>query len=234
MSEGQEIQNKIWQQTRLIEYYNQVPIIQFMFKSTEADDIIAYLSNMKELAGAEKLIISSDKDFYQLLDSKTVLYRPVQKEVLNENSIVEKFNIHPNNFAIARALVGDKSDNIDGIEGLGLKTVAKRFPMLKDRAQVTIDKLMEHSIAMAEETNVRAYPKILESKSLITRNYKMMQLYAPILSVGAKKEVREVVANPDLSFNKTELLKMMLKDGFGEINFAELFQNFNRISVDNG
>ena len=55
-----------------------------MFKSTEADDIIAYLSNMKELAGAEKLIISSDKDFYQLLDSKTVLYRPVQKEVLNE------------------------------------------------------------------------------------------------------------------------------------------------------
>ena len=82
--EGQEIQNKIWQQTRLIEYYNQVPIIQFMFKSTEADDIIAYLSNMKELAGAEKLIISSDKDFYQLLDSKTVLYRPVQKEVLNE------------------------------------------------------------------------------------------------------------------------------------------------------
>jgi DNA polymerase I len=234
MSEGQEIQNKIWQQTRLIEYYNQVPIIQFMFKSTEADDIIAYLSNMKELAGAEKLIISSDKDFYQLLDSKTVLYRPVQKEVLNENSIVEKFNIHPNNFAIARALVGDKSDNIDGIEGLGLKTVAKRFPMLKDRAQVTIDKLMEHSIAMAEETNVRAYPKILESKSLITRNYKMMQLYAPILSVGAKKEVREVVTNPDLSFNKTELLKMMLKDGFGEINFAELFQNFNRISVDNG
>ena len=41
------------------------------------------------------------------------------------------------------------------------------------------------------------------------------------------------MSDPDLSFNKTELLKMMLKDGFGEINFSELFQSFNRISVDN-
>ena len=67
MSDQEEVENKVWQQTRLIEYYNQVPIIQFMFKGTEADDIIAYLSQMKELEGAEKLIISSDKDFYQLL-----------------------------------------------------------------------------------------------------------------------------------------------------------------------
>ncbi len=233
MSEDQEIENKIWQQARLIEYYNQVPIIQFMFKSTEADDIIAYLSNMKELQHAEKLIISSDKDFFQLLNSKTVLYRPIQKEILNEKSIVEKFNIHPNNFAIARALVGDKSDNIDGVEGLGLKTIAKRFSMLKESTQITIDNLMEYSHEMLKESNVKAYSKVLENRSLIDRNYKMMQLYAPILSINAKKQIRETIKNPDLSFNKTELLKMMLKDGFGEINFSELFQNFNRISVDN-
>ena len=233
MSEQQEMENKIWQQTRLIEYYNQTPIIQFMYKSTEADDIIAYLSNMKELEGAEKLIISSDKDFFQLLDEKTVLYRPIQKEILNENKIIEKFNIHPVNFAMARAMAGDKSDNIEGIEGLGLKTIAKRFPMLKDSNQVTIDGILKHAQSSSLESNVKAYARVVEKIDVVERNYKMMQLYAPILTIDSKKSIRDTMNNPDLSFNKTELLKMMLTDGFGEINFIELFQNFNRISLDN-
>ena len=61
----------------------------------------------------------------------------------------------------------------------------------------------------------------------------MMQLYTPILSVEAKKTIRKTIKDPDFSFNKTELIKMMMKDGFGEINFLELFQHFNKISVDN-
>ena len=139
MSEGQEVENKFWQQTRLVEYYNQVPIVQFMFKGTEADDIIAYLSQLKEFEKAEKLIVSSDKDFFQLLTAKTVQYRPVQKEILNQKSILEKFNVHPTNFAMARAMEGDKSDNIEGIGGLGLKTVAKRFPFLKEERVASLD-----------------------------------------------------------------------------------------------
>ena len=233
MSDQEEVENKVWQQTRLIEYYNQVPIIQFMFKGTEADDIIAYLSQMKELEGAEKLIISSDKDFYQLLSSKTVLYRPIQKEVLNENSIVDKFDIHPSNFAMARAMAGDKSDNIEGIEGLGLKTIAKRFPFLKDERAATFAEVLDFCREKAEETNIKAYEKVLEAEEVLKTNYRMMQLYAPILNIQEKKTVRDVIQNPDLSFNKTELIKMMMKDGFGEINFIDLFQQFNRISLDN-
>ena len=61
----------------------------------------------------------------------------------------------------------------------------------------------------------------------------MMQLYAPILGVEAKKTIRQTFLNPDLTFNKTSLMKMMIQDGFGEINFIELFQHFNKICVDN-
>jgi len=233
MSEQQEVENKIWQQTRLIEYYNHVPIIQFMFKSTEADDIIAYISQMKGLEGAEKLIVSSDKDFFQLLTAKTIQYRPIQKEILNQNSILEKFNIHPSNFAMARAMVGDKSDNIDGVAGLGLKTVAKRFPFLKENKTSTFADLLEYCKSRIEETNVKAYQKVLESEDILRRNYHLMQLYTPILSINAKNIIRDTIKNPDCSFNKTELIKMMMKDGFGEINFLELFQHFNKISVDN-
>ena len=233
MSDEQEMENKIWQQTRLIEYYNQVPIVQFMFKGVEADDVIAYLSNMKELEGAEKLIVSSDKDFFQLLSKKTVLYRPIQKEVLNENSIVERFDIHPSNFAMARAIAGDKSDNIEGIEGLGLKTIAKRFPFLKEEKSATFSDMLDFCRQKIGESNVKAYEKVLLGAEVLKTNYQMMQLYAPMLNIEQKNMIHEVIQSPDLTFNKTELIKMMIKDGFGEINFVELFQQFNRISLDN-
>ncbi len=233
MSEDQEVENKFWQQTRLVDYYNHVPIIQFMFDSTEADDIIAYVAQLKQLEGAEKLIVSSDKDFFQILGPKTVQYRPIQKELLNQKSIIDKFNIHPNNFAMARAMAGDKSDNINGIEGLGLKTIAKRFPFLKEQESKTFNDVLSFCEERVTETKVKAFQKVIDSEDLLRRNYHMMQLYTPILSIKAKNTIRETLENPDLSFNKTELIKMMLKDGFGEINFIELFQNFNRISIDN-
>ena len=233
MTEQQEVDNKLWQQSRLVEYYNQIPVIQFMFKSTEADDIIAYVARHPSLKDHEKIILSSDKDFFQLLDERTVLYRPIQKEVLNQNSIVEKFDIHPNNFAIARAMAGDKSDNIEGLGGMGLKTISKRFPFLKEEKEVTLSDLVEYSNSQLEEHPLKAYQNVLEKKDILARNYKMMQLYAPILTIDAKKLVNDTLEDPDNSFNKTELLKMMIKDGFGEINFSELFQHLNKISVDN-
>ena len=60
----------------------------------------------------------------------------------------------------------------------------------------------------------------------------MMQLYTPLLDIAAKKLINKTLENPDFSFNKTGLIKMMIKDGFGEINFIELFQHFNKICVD--
>ena len=232
MTEEQEIDNKIWQQSRLVEYYNQIPVMQFMFNSTEADDIIAYVAQHPFLKEHQKIILSSDKDFFQLLDEKTVLYRPIQKEILNQKSIIEKFDIHPNNFAMARAMAGDKSDNIEGLGGMGLKTISKRFPFLKDEKTVQLSDLVEHSKKQLQERALKAYENVLEKSDILVRNYKMMQLYAPMMTIGSKKVVNETLKDPDNSFNRTELIKMMIKDGFGEINFAELFQHLNKISVD--
>ncbi len=233
MSEDEERDNKFWQQARLVEYYNQIPVIQFMFKSTEADDIIAYVAQHKSLADHHKIILSSDKDFFQLLDDKTVLYRPIQKEVLNKNNIVEKFNIHPTNFALARSMAGDKSDNIEGIPGLGLKTISRRFPFLKEGRTKTFEDIIEHCKKQLETSELKAYRSVLNEESKLKHNYKMMQLYAPLLSIDAKKVVNETLKEADQSFNKTELIKMMIKDGFGEINFSELFQHMNKIALDN-
>ena len=227
-----EKENKFWQQTRLVDYYNQIPVVQFMFDSIEADDIIAYVAQHESLKDHDKIILSSDKDFFQLLDDKTVLYRPVQKEVLNKKSIIEKFEIHPNNFAMARAMEGDKSDNIEGLGGIGLKTVIKRFPMLKEEKSATFDDIFNLCREQLKEREVKVYNTVLEKEDIFKRNYHMMQLYTPALSIDAKRTINETLEEPDQSFNKTELLKMMIKDGFGEINFIELFQHLNKISLE--
>ncbi len=96
--------------------------------------------------------------------------------------------------------LGDKSDNIEGVGGLGLKTIAKRFPMLKEPQQVTIDDLFEHAKLKEQETNIKAYSKVLEKNDVIEENYKMMQLYAPILSIDAKKSIRETIERPRFVF----------------------------------
>ena len=81
-----------------------------MFESIEADDLIAFACQLQDYAGWQKVIVSSDKDFIQVLDKETVLYRPTQEEVLNVNRVVDEYGIHPNNFALARAIAGDKND----------------------------------------------------------------------------------------------------------------------------
>ena len=97
----EELQNKIWQQMRLMEYLNNFPVTQLVFDEVEADDVISFVAQMPDFHGWQKVIVSSDKDFFQLLDSETLAYRPTQHEVLNKNMIVEKFGIHPTNFALA-------------------------------------------------------------------------------------------------------------------------------------
>jgi DNA polymerase-1 len=232
LNEQEEFENKLWQQSRIVEYYNEMPIAQFRFKSTEADDVIAHLCQMPDLSDHQKIIVSSDKDFFQLLDGKTVLYRPIQKEILNMNNIVDKFNIHPCNFAMARAMAGDKSDNIDGIGGAGLKTVAKRFPFLCENQSATLGDILDYAEHKTKKSNVKIYQTVLEKENILDRNYQMMQLYAPSLSISAKKHVREVVRDFTFEYSKTKLITMMAKDSFGESNFIDLYAHFNKMCLD--
>ena len=230
LTEQQEIQNKVWQQTRLLEILNETPFLQLMLPDIEADDIVSYVVQNSRYRGWQKIIVSSDKDFFQLLDDETVLYRPIQKEVLNKNSIAEKYGIHPVNMALARAIVGDKSDNLEGVKGVGLSTVAKRFPFLVEPEPYTIKDVIEHSKNVPVE--LKAYKAVSESQQLIAENYKLMQLYVPQVSVHSAKKIDHIIESAPRHFNKTAIRAMMLEDGFGETNWIDLFQRCNKISLD--
>ena len=224
-TEEDTLKNKLWQTSRLMEYMNNMPVCQLMYASTEADDIISLVC--KELPNDQKIIISSDKDFYQLLDDKTIIYRPVQNEFVNRKKILDEFVIHPNNFAISRAICGDNSDNLKGVKGAGLTTVAKRFPFLKEEKSATFDDIFE---ACKQDSKVKLYESVLSSQQLIQNNYKIMQLYMPSMPPHVKIGVRDALDSYPKDFNKTEVRKMFMVDGMGELNWEDLFSSMLKIS----
>jgi DNA polymerase-1 len=93
----------------------------------EADDIIGTLSRLAEQDNMETIIITPDKDFCQLVTKKVKLMRPKDNtalDMLDEEAVVKKYGLKPNQFIDYLALVGDASDNIPGVRGVGEKTAA--------------------------------------------------------------------------------------------------------------
>ena len=230
LTDDEELQNKVWQQTRTMEYLNKMPIIQTMLPEIEADDVIAYLTQMKPYEGWQKIIVSNDKDFMQLCDGETVLWRPIKDELLNAKRIVEQVGVHPANMALARAIIGDPSDNLPGVKGAGFATVAKRLGFLASEESHTIDKVID--FCSKSESTLKFFTSVVEQQKTIEHNYKMMQLYSPQMSIQAKDFVRNAVTNFECDFNNTAIIGMMREDGFGELNWEELKVHLNRISRD--
>ena len=232
LTEDEELANKMWQQKRIIEYMNEMPIIQVLIPQIEADDIISYVTQMKHYEGWQKIIVSNDRDFMQLCDEETVLWRPTVNEMLNTKRIVETTGVHPRNMALARAMAGDTSDNLPGIKGAGLKTIQKRLPFLGEDKDYTIPEVLDYCIKSTKGSRVKFYDNVIENKKLVEHNYKMMQLYAPQMSVQAKQFTQEAVTNFECDFNRTELIRMMREDGFGELNWEDLKSQLNKINYE--
>ena len=94
----------------------------------------------------------------------------------------------------------------------------------------TIDEVVEY--CQTVESKLKAYSSIVDERETIELNYKMMQLYAPSISVQGKRKLRHALENAPMEFNKTGIRAMMIQDGFGEWNWSSLFQHLNKIVAD--
>lgn len=225
----EQVANRNWQHERLIcDYLPELPFVQIMVDDLEADDVIAQIVHLRK--NQNKIIVSSDKDFIQLLDDKTVLFRESQDEILNAKRVVEKFGIHPNNFTIARSMCGsaDKSDNISGIRGIGMKTVATNLPFLMDNKMVNIQDIVQYCV-QNEKSKKTFFKKVVENQEIIKENYKISQLYVPNMSIQSANYIENHLENEKLVFNKTGLIRKMFEDGLTNFDFSHMFNCCNRI-----
>lgn len=215
-------ENKKRQRVRLAQYLKDLPITEITIESTEADDVIGYLNS--HFSDDQKIIASDDKDFCQLLSDKTVIFKPTKKFFYTQRDLREEYSIYPCNFALAKAVVGDKSDNIDGISRVGFKTLIKYFPFMTEPERRTLDDLMEFCGEQVKEKGGEKYQKFLDAEDILTRNLKVIQLHTPLISCSSINRITDEVERP-ITFNLTSFRSKLLTDGIVSVGDA-FFQKF--------
>ena len=207
LTREEEQQMMIRQLNRVVEYLECLPVSIMNMENIEADDVIGYLS--KHIYKNNKTtIVSTDKDFLQLVDETTSIYSPTKKKMYNEDEVFEEYGIHPKNFLLFRMFDGDKSDGIPGVNGIGMKTLVKLFPFMKTKEKYTLDDIYRS----AETQKNPLCEKVLQSKDLLDLNKQLMDLEDGIITGQTKLKVREIVERPIQRVIKHRFQTMFLED----------------------
>jgi len=206
----EEDESKVEQITRIIQYLKTLPVKTISLSKTEADDVIAYLSNTLPKQPEDRVfIVSSDKDYLQLVSKQVIVYRPVEREYYTTDTVKSIFGVYPNNFLLYKMLMGDNSDGIVGIKGLGPKKLFKLFPELTER-DLSFDDVLDIAETKLKEHVV--YARILHDIEGLENKYKVMDLSNPMLTDMDKAKIDNFVENLPLNYSPETFLKMYRED----------------------
>ncbi len=210
------------QKSRVKEYIEEVFVRQAEMHDNEADDMIAYYC---KIATDEQIIIfSADKDLTQLINERVTIYSPVSKSYFKygDKISINKVDIPHQNVLICKVFTGDKSDNIEGIEGLGEKTLVKYFPQLQEKS-CTIEEILDNARNIPQTKPSKSLSNILTGKTksgilgeqFYTTNKKIVDLLTPLITDEGKELVeqiyRDTIDPTDRGYKN--LMKMMVADG---------------------
>ena len=206
---------KIDQIVRIIQYLKTLPVKTISIDKVEADDIIAHLSAVLPKQEKDKVfIVSSDKDFLQLVNKNVIVYRPIEKEFYTEDTIREKFKMSPSNFIIYKTLMGDNSDKVKGVKGLGEKKLYKLFPELQEKT-LSLDDIYDICESKFKEHVV--YARVIQEIDSLEKNYKIMDLSNPMIDENDKKYINQFVKSKELNYIPDQFIAMYNEDKLGGI-----------------
>jgi DNA polymerase I len=184
----------------------------------EADDLIATYVRQATKAGATATIVSSDKDLMQLVNDRVVMFDTMKDKKIGRAEVIEKFGVPPEKVIEVQALIGDSTDNVPGVPGIGVKTAAQLIgeygdleTLLKRAPEIKQDKRRQSLIENADKARL--------SKKLVTLDDRV-KLDVPIgdLAVHEPDNKRLIAFLKAMEFNS--LMRRVAE--FAEIDAGEI------------
>ena len=227
----EETEALIGQLYRTQDYLDCLPVQQLVLDKLEADDIMAWIAKKASNSNVKKCtIVSSDKDFLQLVDNTVEVYAPVKKKTFNKDNIFNELKVLPENYNMVKALLGDNSDNLQGVKGLGIKTIIAEFPKL-----LTEKTNLDYIYKIAEEKleGKKIFAKIIHNWDKVNTNFELMNLHQTVLDEKEKQYVNSVLSSvkPDLQIGA--FLRLLEQDKIEGItkNTEGWLENFRGLTT---
>ena len=234
------------QKSRVKQYLEEIFVRQVEMINNEADDLIAYYCKVSK--EEDIIIFSADKDLTQLISERVTIYSPISKQYFKNGDMItiNKVDIPHYNVLVTKIFTGDKSDNIDGIEGLGEKTLLKLFPDLREKS-CTIEELLYIARNNEQKKKPKALENILTGKTksgilgeeFYNTNKKIVDLENPLITDEGKELVTQIhtdtIDPTDRGYKN--LMRMMMEDGLFKylpkndeawVNFLKPFMKLTR------
>ena len=211
-SPEEEKENFKKQLLKLKDYFSILPMYQLEIENLEADDVIAYVAN-NLFKNDEKIIVSSDKDYLQLINENIRVYRPVKKELMTNEEVVKQYGVSSKNHALYKSILGDPSDGIPQLKkGFGSKTLIKLFPFLNEDNIYTINDIITFAEKNKEKNNKYEIFLTEEARNILERNYNIIQLKDYNINTQSVEKIREILINQKPVLSSSQLMIYFLKD----------------------
>ena len=191
-----------------------IPIVEM--DGYEADDVIGTLAKNAERAGVLSFLVTADKDFMQLVTNKTKMYKPGRQgtdvEIVDIEAVERKFGVPPEKVIEVLGLIGDSSDNVPGVPGVGEKTA---IPLIQKYG--SIENLYKHITAI-EQKGLRQKLETNKDLAFLSKELVTIDIKVPLsIDFHSLK-----AADPDFQ---------RLKTLFGELDFRSLIQHIPKVSA---
>jgi 5'-3' exonuclease len=210
------------QKMKVQEYAEELFIRQIEVEKIEADDLIAaYIIDHKD--DEDMILYTNDRDYVQLLGYGVSIHYDSFDYPVSMGNYFMFFPYHYKNALTIKILIGDDSDNVAGIEGLGMTTLLKHFPELKTEEVKVRDILLktkELNEARGKKT-LKVFNNMLNGVDRLKKNFELMNLHQPILTddaIDALEELENPLAETDTSGKlirgSHNLINLMQRDDF--------------------
>ncbi len=204
--------NRNRQVALLVEALKHVPVRQMYVTECEADDAIAYMTRY-HYREKKCVVVSSDKDLYQLINERVTQWSPGQKAYITSEKVKMKFGVSVSNFVTARSFIGDPSDGIKGVPHAGFKSLAKRFPELHDDEHISVREIVSAARMLSESKRLKILESIVENEEVACTNWKLMYLDIKNLSAKQIEKIRYSLDAFEPKRNKIALMRMLAREG---------------------